>query len=127
MGETTDKVRSLSIVIGRLLTLVGVALAFRVAFTGTSLFANLGWSPTTEEFIGMGLSFLGLVVIAQDSMSGWLLAIWGVGLLVQAARHGNLYGSGSTFGIGVVTANALAVAYVAAGLYFALRKSPGIR
>jgi hypothetical protein len=127
MVETTVKDRSIGIIVGRLLALVGVALALRVSITGTSFFAKLGWSPTMEELIGMGLSFLGLVVIAQDKWSGWLLATWGFGLLVQAAIRGNLFGSGETFGIGVVTANALAVVYAAVGLYFALRISPKIR
>jgi len=126
MGETSVKDRSISITIGRLIALVGFAISLRVMFTGTPFFVSLNWPSGTEEFIGMGMIFLGLVVVAQDKMSGWLLAIWGVGILIQAERHGNLYGAGSTYGIGVVIVNALAVASVALGLYFAIRKPPRI-
>ena len=75
----------------------------------------------------MAMTLLGIVVVTLDTALAWLVAAFGVEMLFQAARDGNLYGSGGTYGIGVVVAIVLAVAWVALGLYFALRKSPRIR
>jgi hypothetical protein len=124
MGEPTANDRSISINVGRVITLVGAAISLREMFYGN---VDFGWPPYTEWAIGFGLILLGLVVITQDRFGAWVVVLWGGGLLVQAAKLGNLYGSGPTYEPRVVIANALAVAYVALGLYFALRKSPRIR
>lgn len=125
MGETSVRAWSISKTIGLLVLIIGIVICWRVAFTGTSSFASLGWPSFTEYAIGMGACWLGLA--AQQRYFGWLAAVWGAWILVQAAVRGNLYGAGATFGTGVVIANALAVAYVALGLCLALRKSPRIR
>jgi steroid 5-alpha reductase family enzyme len=124
MSETTVKGRSVSIIVGQVIGLIGLAIGVRQMFYGN---VDFGWPPYTEFTIGFGLILLGLAVVSQGKLSAWMVAVWGVGLLVQSAKLGNLYGSGATYGTGVVVANALAVAYVALGLYFALRKPPSIR
>jgi hypothetical protein len=127
VSETTVKGSSISIIVGRLLIVVGVAISFRDSFTGTPLFASLSWTAGTESYIAIGMTLFGLAILTQDNLTGWVVAFIGVTILVGAATHGNLYGSGRTYEPGVVIANTLAVAYVGMGLYFALRKSQGIR
>src|ERR1700680_3645825 len=105
MGETAAKDRSISITIGRVITLVGVAISL---FSGSTFFGDFGWAPKTAIDIGGGMTLLGVFVVVQDRLVAWVVAMLGVAILVGAATHGNLYGSGATYRAGVVIANALA-------------------
>jgi hypothetical protein len=59
----------------------------------------------------------------KNKIGGWILAAWGAAILVRAAINGNLYGATGSYGTGVVIGNALGVAFVAIGLFFALRRA----